>query len=120
MHVAYQDCQHSHNYYQNFLLYQLAGDRGKSYTGSQIPQCTLLTSSAQPVAPNTACASSAALKAGCPPRPLLSPYSSQDASPVGQWTQVITMEYKHFKACLSLNILLNTCPEAEVIKSCCH
>lgn len=120
MHVAYQDCQHSHNYYQNFLLYQLAGDRGKSYTGSQIPQCTLLTSSAQPVAPSTACASPAALKAGCPPRPLLSPYSSQDAAPVGQWTQVNTMEYKHFKACLSLNILLNTCPVAEVIKSCCH
>lgn len=81
---------------------------------------TLLITSAQPFALNTACASSAALKGRCPPWPLMSPNSSQDASPVGQWTQVSTTDYKHFKACLSFSILLNTCPEVEVIKSFCH
>lgn len=41
MYVAYQDCQHSHNYYQctNLLLYPLTGEGEKSYKGSQIPQC---------------------------------------------------------------------------------
>lgn len=83
---------------------------------------TLLITGAQPFALNTACASSAALKGRCPPWPLLSPNSSlvQVCLTSGQWTQVNTTDYKHFKACLSFSILLNTCPEAEVIKSFCH
>lgn len=70
MRVAYQNCQHSHNYYQstNFLLGSMDWRWGKKATqGPKFLSTTLLTSSVQPVALNTACASSAALKGGCSP-----------------------------------------------------